>query len=680
MSLPTYVFAKDPEEIASYVNECWEGQQGFRNFDLMRRNFGRAYTAYYGQTWGYEHGTVKIGEQGEFTGININELRSNIKGVISMTTQNRIVFDCVTTSTDVQAQNNVIIGNTLLEQKFDVGGIEAKAIQMLEQGLVFDTAYMFVGFKTGDDIAGINGEGTPVYKGEMDVKVLSKLDVMVERTLEQFDEHEYVMFRRLENRFNLAAKYQEVGEDILNLPIPKTIVMANPGATVDEQPHVWVFYTFHKPTKAMPQGLMHVCLDARIVLFSDVNPYECLPVVCYRPHMVYGSAHGHALSYDLMPAQEALNTLDSSMLTMAENFAIPNIIAGNSFRGQETTMSGGMKLLTGVAEKDAPNGGFPMAMDMPKPDQVYMQLGESYQARIVSLSGLNAAARGQTQAQQSGTAIALAQSAAQTNNSSIENGYITALEEIAALILRVCRLFLTKEEIIEQAGLSLEYQASTYANASLDSISRVKIDTGNALGKSVSGRLEIATQLLNQAQITATEYLSILQTGNLPKTVQSKTTEQSRIQKECEMLMTGQKPIISIIDNHVEAVKAYKGVLDNPNLRANASIVALVMECITEHLELMEAMKFENPDLLDLALSQPIGTTRQAMAGQMPQPGQEGAAPAQGAPQPSGPAEGSADAAMDGGTEDIAESGRATAERRLANISGEEQQVESIGG
>jgi len=167
--------------------------------------------------------------------------------------------------------------------------------------------------------------------------------------------------------------------------------------------------------------------------------------------------------------------------------------------------------------------------------------------------------------------------------------------------------------------------------------------------------------------------------------VQSKTTEQSRIQKECEMLMTGQKPIISIIDNHVEAVKAYKGVLDNPNLRANASIVALVLEAITEHLELMETMKFENPDLLDLALSQPIGTTRQAMAGQMPQPGQgapvqEGAAPEQGAPQPSGPAEGSADAAMDGGTEDIAESGRATAERRLANISGEEQQVDSISG
>ena len=678
MSLPTYVFAKDPEQIASYVSDCWEGQNGYRNFDLMRRNFSRAYIAYYGQTWGYEHSTVKVGEQGEFTGININELRSNIKGVISMTTQNRVVFDCVTTSTDVQAQNNVIIGNTLLEQKFDVGGVEAKAIQMLEQGLVFDTAYMFVGFKTGDDIAGINGEGAPVYKGEMDVKVLSKLDVMVEPCIEQWDEHEYVMFRRIENRYNLAAKYPEVSEDILRLPIPTNLLMVRPGATIDEQANVWVYYTFHKPTKAMPQGLMHVCLDARIVLFSDVNPYECLPVVCYRPHMVYGSAHGHALAYDLMPAQEALNTLDSSMLTMAENFAIPNIIAGNSFRGQETTMSGGMKLLTGVAEKDAPNGGFPMAMDMPKPDQVYMQLGESYQARIVSLSGLNAAARGQAQAQQSGTAIALAQSAAQTNNASIENGYITALEHIAGLILRVCRLFLTQEEIIEQAGLSLEYQASTYANASLDSISRVKIDTGNALGKTVSGRLEIATQLLNQAQISPTEYLSILQTGNLPKTVQSKTSGDSLISKENEMLITGAKPIMSVLDHHVNHINAHKSVLDNPNLRAESTIVALVMEHIEEHLNMMEQLQMSKPQLLDIALGQPLGTTAQANAQMAPPPG---AQPPQGAPAPSGPAEGSADAAMEsGGVDAVAESGRGTAERKLASIAGEELPVESIGG
>lgn len=667
-SVPTYIFAQEPAEIADYVSSCWLGTNAYRVNNRQRELFYRAYNAYYGMVFSTMHGTEKVGEQGEFTGISINELRSNIKSVISMTTQNRVVFDCVTTSTDVQAQNNVIIGNALLEQKFYVDKIESKTKQMLEQGLVFGTCYFYLGWKTSDDLAGVDGEGKPVYKGMIDAKPLCALDVMVEPSVEQWDEHEYIMFRRLENRYNLAAKYTEVANEILALPIPQNLLNVKSGATAEEQANVWVYYTFHKPTKAIPQGLMHMCLDDAIVLFSDVNPYECLPVVCYRPNIIYGSSQGHALAYDLMPAQSALTTLDSSFLTLAENFAIPNITASKQFGATETALSGGMKLVTGMADKDAPNGGFPMAMNMPKPDSVYLQLAESYQTRLMTLAGQNAASRGQTQSQQSGTAIALAQSAAQTYNSSVESAYVTALEQIASLILRVCRLFLTKEEIIEQAGLSLEYQATTYANASLDSISAVKVDVGNSLAKTISGRLEIATALLGQAQITPVEYLSILQTGSLPKTINSKTSGASRVQKEVEMLIAGQKPIISVLDNQLEAINAYKGILDNPNFRANASIVALVMETIEERLAMLMQLQAENPMMVDIAMGLPLGTTAQANAGMAPPPQEQGQ---DGAVEPAAPeASQTADAAMEGGPEVVAASGRARAEKQLESAGG----------
>lgn len=670
MMNPTYVFAKSPEEISDYVTRIWEGTHGFDRESLSRRRFAKAYAAYYGLTWSNDYSISKAGEQNEFSAIVINELRSNIKSVISMTTQNRVVFDCVTTSTDVQAQNNVIIGNTLLEKKFYVDKVEAKCRQVLEQGLVFDTCYMYVGFKTDDKLVGVDGEGKPVYKGSVDTRILSKLDVMVEPSIDQWEDHEYVHFRRLENRYNLAAKYPEVAEEILRMPIPNNIMMVKPGATAEEQANVWVFYTFHKPTKALPQGLMHVCLDEGITLFSDVNPYECLPVVCYRPAIVPGSSHGHALSYDLMPIQEALDVLDSSMLTMSHNFAIPNIIAGSYFQGQETAIAGGMKLVTGTADKDAPNGGFPMAMDMPKPDPVYLQLDESYQQRMMSLAGQNAAARGQTQAQQSGTAIALAQAAAQTFNSSVESGYTAFLEDVACMLLRVCRLFLTREEIIESAGLSLEFQASTFANASLDSISSVKIDLGSALGKTVSGRLEIGTQLLNQGQINATEYMSILQTGNLPKVIQSKTSGATQVQYQVQQLMAGQKPVISALDNQIEYINAYKGILDIPSMRENSSILALVMEVIEERLSMFLQLQQDNPSLVDIAMGLPLGTTMQANMGmvqpqQPPQP--SSSSPESGASQ-------SAQAALEGGSAPVAEAGRETADRKLQSVGGEPQQ------
>lgn len=672
MKNPTYIFAKEPEEIAEYVSDIWKGNNAYHYNSRQRELFYRAYSAYYGLTFSTMHSTEKIGEQGEFTGISINELRSNIKSVISMTTQNRVVFDCVTTSTDVQAQNNVIIGNALLEQKFYVDKIESKTKQMLEQGLVFGTCYFYLGWKTSDEMVGVDGEGKPVYKGMIDAKPLNALDVMVEPSVEQWDEHEYIMFRRMENRYNLAAKYPEVAEEILALPIPQNLLTVKPGATAEEQANIWVYYTYHKPTKAMPQGLMHVCLDKAIVLFSDVNPYECLPVVCYRPNIIYGSSHGHALAYDLMPAQSALTTLDSSFLTLAENFAIPNITASKQFGATETALSGGMKLVTGQADKDAPNGGFPMAMNMPKPDTVYLQLAESYQTRLMTLAGQNAASRGQTQSQQSGTAIALAQSAAQTYNSSVEGAYIIALEQIASLLLRVCKLFMTRQEILEQAGLSLEFQATTFANASLDQISQVKIDVGNALAKTISGRLEIATQLLNQGQISAQDYLSILQTGNLPKVIQSKTSVSQLIQDENQFLITGQKPIVSILDNHILHIQEHMVVINNPNLRATSNILALTLEHIEEHLAQLEQLKMGNPDLCDIVLAQPIGTTRQAMMGmpqQAPQPEQ---VTANSEPE-SSPIEGNqtAESAIEQGPEAVAQSGRQRAEKELASAGGE---------
>lgn len=665
----TYVFAKDKEELAHYVNRCWKGLKDHTNYGLRTQRFAKAYQAYYGLAWSSDYGTTQVGEQGEFSAININELRRQIKGVVSMTTQNRVVFDCVTTSTDVQAQNNVIIGNSLLEQKFYVDKVESKCKEMLEQGLVFDSSYIFVGYKTDNEIVGVDGEGKPVYKGSLDVEVLNKLDVIVEPSLDSWDKHEYVLFRRQENRYNLAAKYTEVAEEILDLPLPNNLQRMKMATSPEESPFIWVYYTFHKPTKALPQGRMHVCLDDNIILFDDVNPYQCLPVVCYKPHTVYGSSEGHALSYDLMPVQEAMNTLDSSILTMAENFAIPNITAGANWKGQETSLSGGMKLITGNSDKDAPNGGFPQAMDMPKPDSIYMQLNMEYRERLVNLAGSNAAAQGQTQAQQSGTAIALAQSAAQTNNSSVESGYIIALEQIAALILRVCRLFLTKDEIISQAGMSLDFQASTFATASLDEIALVKVDVGNSLAKTISGRLEIATQLLNQGQVSALEYLSILQTGNLPKVIQTKTAASAQIQYQTQQLMSGQRPSASVLDNQVDYIRAFKSILDIPGMRENSKVLALVNECIEERLGLFLQLQTGNPILTDIVMDIPIGTTQQSMAG-APQQVEQGAVPSAPEQQSNPEISQSADAALQGGAEPVAASARQTADRKLASVGG----------
>ena len=664
MTTKQYIFSNEGEDLAKYVNDVWKGVHSQNTDHVFREYIEKSHKYYYGNAWSGRLGTDTAGEQNEFSTINMNVARSDIKAVIAMTTQNKLAFDPITTSTDVSAQNNVIVANSLLEQIFYVDKAEAKFRQVFEQGLVYGTAYVYLGFTTATELAGVvtNEDGTQkgVYKGAIDIIPLHMMDVKVENNKEQWEHHDYVMFRRMENRYEIAAKYPEVADEVKDVPMPDNIYYPN-YANPEQHPDIWVFYTFHKPSKSIPHGRMMISTENNIILFDDVNPYGCLPVVCYRPSIRFGSSYGHALLWDLIPVQEAMNTIDSSALTISENFAIPNIMASNTFKANETDISGGMKLIQGASDPNAPNGGFPHAMEMPKLDQSYMLLRQSYDGIIEKLSGVNAAVRGQTSSQQSGTAIALAQSAAQTYNSTVTAGYIDLIEQSCDLIVLIARLFMTRKEITEIAGMSLDYQTDTFTTASLDAITRVRINMGNALARTISGRVEIGEKLLGQSLITAAEYMSILLTGDLPNKIEDKAGQDLFVKAENEMLAQGEHPIISALDNHVAHINKHKVLLDNPLVRKNSQLVALIMDHIIEHLSLMQQLQMTNPQLLDIALGNPLGTSAQMapQQGQLP-PGQ---------PTPEQP---SADVAKEpGGVEAIAEKGRQMGQAKLAQEGGQ---------
>lgn len=657
MKTKDYIYLKNSEELATVVERYWDGSRSSPFYNRMRTLFKEAYRYYYGLVWNDMYSTTTVGEQDEFTAININETRSHIKGVLSMTTQNRLVFDCLTQSTDVRARNNVLIGNSLLDHLFYQKRLERHSREMLEIGLFSGTSYLYVGWKRGA-LKDVDTEGNPVYGGDLEAIPLTLLDVGVNPFKTNFEDQDSFKFRRVMNKYELAAMYKNKSDEILNLPSPDHEELI--GMDDDEYGSVWVYYTFHKPCHALPQGRMMISCQNGLVLYDDINPYGCIPVVCFRPDIRYGSAFGHAPLFDLMPLQEAANTLDSSFLTMAENFAIPNVLASDRFKAIETDIAGGMKLIQGKPDPDAPNQGFPTAMNMPKPDNVYLQQREKYSQYMQGLSGQNSSVRGQYQQGQSGTAIALATSAAQMFNSGLEASYVMAVEEMAMLILKICHHFMSTEDIIEVAGLSQDYASLNFSESSLSDISRVKINLGNPLSKTISGRVEIANQLLERNQINARDYMNILLSGQLQESIEKGSSQTALMKLENEMLAQNDKPIMSLLDNHILHVEKHREMIDNPLVRKNQAIVALVMEHITEHLEIMEVLKVDNPDLLDIALSNPIGTTRQMMGG--------GVAVPQGQPQQASNDESgqiasqTAEAAQEGGFQPVAESANQRAE------------------
>jgi hypothetical protein len=670
-----YAWLMETPELAKEIDKRFNSWLLHPDNERNRVLFKRSYAAFYGHQFGQYGRTGRAGDQGQFSTTVINHARSVIKNVMSLTLQNRLAFQCIGMNTDVKTRNNAAVGEALLEQFFYEKRYEQIARYAFELGLMSGTAYIYTGWKTGVNPVGTDPEtGELVYAGEPDVYSFSVLDAFCEPYKDNFNDQNWFIFRRLENRYDLMNKYPEVAEEIANVPTPKEIYGDYEPFYAKDESLVWVYYGFHKPTPALPAGRFIKCLADEVVISDDVNPYEKIPVVCYRPEMRFGSAFGHTPFFDLMPIQEEINILDSATLTIAENFAMPNIVASDTFNAEVSDLPGGLKLIQGRPDPDAPGGGFPQPMVMPKPDESFFSLRQQRVNDIGLIAGINNTVRGDVSANLSGTAFALINASAKQFNSIVEAGYIAMVEDFARHLIDTCRFFMRTQELVQIVGAEGSFLVRTFEASDLRDIAKVKVDLGNAVSRTIAGKVEMANQLLAQQMITKAEYINILKTGQLSQYIDPISAEQSYVKLENEYLLRGQRPVISPLDNHIEHIRSHHALLSNPDVRENGDILALVLEHIQEHVDVFTGLAIDSPMMLDIALGNPP---------RLPTPGPDamvgggGAAP-EGQPQPpqvgNAPEEGkqTADAAIEGGVPAVAAAG----ERRANKVAeGAEQEV-----
>jgi len=630
---------QDPKALVGYLLSSWVKWSSFVHSSQWDGLFMRAYRAYYSQSTSRNHTIGTLGDQDEFQSIQINHLRNLLTHIMSQVTQNRISFDAVTNSTDVNARNSAIVANAVLEQYIYAHGLEAQLKNCLEIGLLFGTSFLFTEWALDKKLAGVDGDGNPVYHGEPKLQALTPFDCFAEPFRDNWDTQNWVVVREQINKYDLAAMYPEAREEILTLPKISDLQRFMPFYTYDSHT-VWVYKAYHKPTPALPNGRYTVFAQNDVVLMDQFqNPYGCLPVLCYRPAVKFGGIYGHSPLFDLMPIQDALNMVDSSMITIANNFSIPNMVASKRSNIDASLLSGGMRLLEIDPDPDFPGGGIPQPMKMPEISQSLVNYREMLTKDMETISGVNPVSRGNTSSLSSGTALAVATSASQVYNSTIENGYTRLVEGAAMQLINLCKNFMQTEEVLAISGQSRMFMVSSFTGDTLEPVQRIKITIGNPLAKNLAGRLEIANQLLGQGMIKPNEYLEVLQTGNINNVLDAATQDAAYILLENEELARGEEVIMSVLDSHQDHIQGHKALLLRPDIRKDSKIVGLVMEHISQHLDTMIKLSNENPMLLSLSANQPVQlpTPSAPGFGQTPPPGgvqpPPGAGP-QGAPPP----------------------------------------------
>lgn len=617
-----YIFLQDAEELVQELTQRWDAWNTHNSSTGMLDIWQRAYQCYYGQMSSQSYSTGLAGEQDEYSTVQVNHARNVIKHVIAMVTQNRINFDVTCVNTDISARNTTTVARAVLDQLFYEKQFEKEYHSMLEMGLIFGMSFVLTRWKPMTRFVGVDGEEQPVYAGEPELKVISPLDVMLDPLKPYYQDQQYVVIREMANRNDLAAEYPELAEEIMAVSKINNFNNFNQYFEYNEET-IWLYTAYHKPTPALPQGRMTLFLEDNIVLEDGPNIYDMNPVFCYRPDTRHGTAYGHTPLFDLMPVQESLNQLDSSFLTIIENFSIPNFIASKRSGIDETELSGGLRMILADPDPDSPNAGFPMPMQMPSipPDMVRQR--EAYIRDIEALSGVNSIVRGSpSQFVPSGTAIALLSSSAQTYNSAVERGYIQIIEQSAMSLLSIIKKFQAYEDVVTITGKSNAFNVSSFKGGDLEGIRQVRVHLGNPVSKTFAGKMAVADQLLqNQMLSSPAEYLDILKTGNLDSVTDPKTAQKAYIQLENEQLAQGQKPIISYLDNPIEHIKEHMVLTFRPEVRSDARIMEVVLEHVQEHLDQIERLNMGNPITLALATEQPVPLTALQQPGGAPMPG-----------------------------------------------------------
>lgn len=637
-----YLFLNDARELTAELKRKYDKMNSYGSISGAHRRWRTAYNAYYSNYFVDNVGVGTSGEQNEYATASLNHLRNIIRHIQNLVTQNKLVFDALAVNSDIASRNATIVANAVLEYYFYERRFEVQTKAALELALIFGTAFLYCYWEPNQEIYGVDEHGEPVYKGAPKFKAVNVYDVILDPTKDSFEDQDWVVVREQKNKWDLVALHPELAKEIEDLPRIDTLQYFMPYWETDHD-NVWVFTAYHKPTPALPKGRVTRFCENELVLEDKYdNPYRALPIFCIRPEVKYGGAFGHATIFDLLPAQEAHNLLVSSILSNQKAFAVQNVIVFKESNINPAEISGSLNILEVKHVEGAPGGGAPQTLQLCATPPEVFKFADSLVSQMEMVSGINSAARGAPPSNlTSGTAIALIATAANTFNSSVEASYVAMCEDSAGFLIKLLQRFQVTEDLIAIAGKSNTSLIQSFKGEDVSAIKRVRINVGNPISKTLSGKVMVADNLLqNQSIKTPAEYLEILETGTVTEFLEHATAQEAYIRSENDLLAQGQHVQMLQLDDHVTHAREHLTLTFRNDVRNNANILAGVLSHIQQHIDAFETMSQNNPQILALALGQPIQVQPPApggvQAGPNTQPGPQPGAAATAPPNPLG--------------------------------------------
>lgn len=629
MDKTKYFASLEPEELARELIERVEKFGSEVENTGIKQKWLKSYRHYHNMplmTKGHAGQNSDIrsgGANGEIAEISINDYRNLLQHLLVLTTSNRPSFEVRATNSDSKSLSQARLGNKILDYYLREKRLEQILFVAVEQALVFGRGFVKVEWDvTSGKEYGVDPQNNQMkMDGDLRFSNPSVYDLVFDTTKSAFEDNQWLILRSFKNKFDLAAQYPEITEDLLNLPSRTEENRPEARHTGNDSDDIEIFEFYHKKTQAMPNGRYVLFTHDGIVMQDAVLPYRDLPIYSIAPAPVLGTQYGYTPAFDLSGLQEAQDILYSTALTNIMAFGVQNVLVPKGSDISIQSLSGGLN----VVEYENGAAGKPEALNLTStPAEVYNFM-DKIEKKMETLSGVNSVARGNPEASlKSGTALALVQSMSVQFASGLQNSYARLIEDVGTGALRILRDYATTERVVSVAGKHSKADLVNFNGDDLENINRVVVDVANSLTKTTAGKVELATNLLNTGLIkTPEEYITVMTTGQLEPLIENETTQLHLIRYENESLMEGQEVIAIVVDNHELHIKEHACVLADPQLRMSGdpAIIENTLAHIQEHINHMASAQ---PALLNIlgyqSLMAPPGPPQDPNAPSAPAP------------------------------------------------------------
>lgn len=641
-SQDTIYFANRPDnEIVDYLFERVERYYEFLNSFPFAEKVTKSLAYYAGGTLDDGKVSWKItrgGEMGEVLFNFENHFRSIANSLLTLTTAQRPTVQVVAKNADKKSISKANVAKAVIDWNLSEAGLEDMLRSAAELAITGSEAFILVDWDhtKGDQVGIIDpstGEPTTVSSGDIRFRLFHTFDVVRDPFAPSYEALSWKIVRSFVNKFELAARYPEVAEDIIALGPRVEDNESKPVFDIRSEDTdliaMWEFY--HEKTAAVPEG-KYVKFVRGLWLEGGPLPFKKVPLHRCAPGVLQGTPFGYTQMFDLLGPQETVNGLDTAMTTNQLGRGVGNLLIPNGANLSIDQLSTSMNGITYDGEKK------PEPLQWPTTPSEFFQYKKDKIAAMEVISGINSVVRGNPSenvgADASGSKLAMLNATAIQQNSGLEREYTQLIRRTCLSIVNTYRERGGEmKRMVRIVGKFNKYQVKDFVASDFDDIDDIDVDIGNPITRQISGRMALGDRLVELGLIkpeNMNAYITLMQNGSIDPMIQGQQAQMARIEEENENLMDGKGQHVALIsDPHWDEIAKHLELLDNPDLRQptpeNQGIVQAILAAVQQHIDLFKQMP---PDMVAIRGGQrAMELWQMAMGGMMgppaPPPGGE---------------------------------------------------------